>query len=415
MPKLLFGCSTRSRQSKRVILHVDMDSFFAAVEQAHRPKLRKAPVLVLSDPYGTPKGRRSVVAAASYEAKVLGIQSGMPLFEALKLCPEARLIQGNVAKYQTIGLRLVEIFKKYTDLVEPYSIDESFLDVSQTAQFFGGAEAVAKRIKADVRSHLNITCSIGIGPNKLVAKMASGWQKPNGLVLVKPEELPERLWSFPVEDIPGVGPKRKVKLKLLGIRTIADLAHYPLPVLRRRFGIIGEYLYNCAWGFDDSAVQPSSVFFQPKSISSATTLSRNITDSDLAQAVLLSLAEKVARNLRKANLLASIVFAGVRFADLSFKFHQIRLRFPINNTQTIFRKASELIQRLVPFKMPVRLVGIGVSQLTAKDQNQLVLFSSPVDRLDIVSDKINDRYGEETVFAAKALLGRDLIKHIIKC
>lgn len=388
-----------------------MNSFFASVEQAHRPKLKKMPVLVLSDPYGTPKGRRSVVAAASYEAKAFGVRSGMPLFEALKLCPKAQLVAGNAEKYLTVGLKLVEIFKRYTDLVEPYSIDESFLDVSRTGQFFGGAEGIARKIKSDILKEFGITCSVGVGPNKLVAKIASDWEKPDGLVVVKPKELPERLWPFPVEEIPGVGPKRKLKLKLLGIRTIGDLANYSLPVLRRRFGIIGEYLYNCAWGFDDSPVNPCSASTQPKSISSATTLTRNIDDFSLTRAVLLSLASRVGRRLRKTDLTALTVFAGVRYADLSFEFHQACLDFPTDNTKIIFQTALKLLQKLAPFKMPVRLVGIGVSRVQLKNFEQLTLFAcSSSDCLDLVSDIINDRYGEETIFTARALPGRDLVR-----
>jgi DNA polymerase-4 len=334
----------------------------------------------------------------------------MPLFDALKLCPNAQLVAGNSEKYLTTGLRLVEIFKCYTDLVEPYSIDESFLDISRTERFFGGAENIARRIKSDILKKFGITCSVGVGPNKLVAKMASDWEKPDGLVVVRPEELPERLWSLPVEEIPGVGPKNKVKLKLLGIRTISDLAHCSLPVLRQRFGIIGEYLYNCAWSFDDSPVDPGSVSTQPKSISSATTLTRNIDDFSLTRAVLLSLASRVGRRLRKSGLAALIIFAGVRYADLSFEFHQTGLDFPTDSTKCIFQTALKLLRKLEPFKMPVRLVGIGVDRIQPKDLDQLVLFAChSSDCLDLVSDKINDRYGEETIFAARTLLGRDLI------
>lgn len=408
----MFGCSTRSKQISRVILHVDMNSFFASVEQAHRPKLRRKPVLVLSDPYGTPKGRRSVVAAASYEAKAFGVKSGMPLFEALKRCPEALLIGGNAEKYQTIGLRLIETFKRYTDLVEPYSIDESFLDVTRTESFFRGAEEIAVRIKNDIWKEFGITCSVGIGPNKLVAKIASDLEKPDGLVVVKPEELPERLWSLPVEDIPGVGPRRKVKLKLLRIRTVGDLASHSLPVLRRRFGIIGEYLYNCAWGFDDSPVNPDLAFLPPRSMSSAITLSSNTDDLDLTEAVLLSLAGKIGRRLRKAGLLSSVVIAGVRYSDLEFEFHQAGLDFPTDNTKVIFQAAARLLGKLAPFKTPVRLVGIGVNQLKPKNLDQLVLFPGNIcEPLDLANDRINDRYGEETVFFAKTLLAKELLKY----
>jgi DNA polymerase-4 len=239
-----------------------MDAYFASVEQAHRPHLRDKPVIVTADPYGNPKGRRSVVAAASYEAKQSGVKSGMPLFEALKLCPQAFLVEGNADKYQTLTCQLISILSRFSHQIEVYSIDEAFLDVTQTHHLFSGAAKVGEVIRALVKKKLNITCSIGVAPNKLVAKVASSLRKPDALVVVAPDDLPEMLWPLPVDRIPGVGPRRKLKLKIMSIKTVGEIAYFPLSLLRSNFGSWGEVYIQCSLGkrrhscnFSDSSIQ----------------------------------------------------------------------------------------------------------------------------------------------------------------
>ncbi|MCX8015258.1 MAG: DNA polymerase IV, partial [candidate division WOR-3 bacterium] len=194
----------------RIIALIDMDAFFAQIEQSHNPSLRGKPLFVLGGP-----GRHAVVTAASYEAKRFGVKSGMSLPEAQKLCPYALTIIGNQDKYIDYCYRLLNIYQEFTDLVEPYSIDEAFLDLTAVQRLFGTPEQIAKKIKVRIRQELNLTCSIGIGPNKLIAKMAAEWHKPDGLVIVKPEQVPQIIWSFPVEEMVGVGRKMKIHLNSL--------------------------------------------------------------------------------------------------------------------------------------------------------------------------------------------------------
>ncbi len=385
-----------------------MNSYFASVEQAHRPYLRHLPLIVTADPYGNPKGKRSVTAAASYEAKALGIKSGMPLFEALALCPNAILVKGNVHKYETISLEILKIFEKYTDLVEPYSIDEAFLDVSETSSRFGGAEKIAILIKKEIQKRFGITCSIGIGPNKLIAKMASNMQKPNGLTLLKAKDLPQCLWHLSVKEIPGIGERRERRLRILGIRTIGDLANYPLANLRRTFGITGEYLYNAAWGLDDSPVNPNLINSLPKSLSHASTLKENTSDKELIRSTLFYLTDEITQKLRNSCLLTQVISVGVRYSDLTYQFAQSRLSSPTDNFNFIFKKAWSIINSFFPLKLPVRLIGIVESSLTPKKNSQLSLFPSEYsqEKVEKAIDSIRNRFGMESILRASSLWGR---------
>ncbi len=379
-----------------------MNSYFASVEQAHRPGLRGKPVIVTADPYGNPKGRRSVVAAASYEAKKFGIKSGMPLFEALKLCPQAILIGGNPHKYAYLSRRLYQLLKSYSDLVEVYSIDEAFLDVTHTQHLFGGAEKLAFELKERVKKELGITCSVGVAPNKLVAKMASEWQKPDGLTIVKKEDLPEILWEKPVEEIIGIGEKRKLKLARMGIRTIGELAHTSPVTLRQVFGIVGEYLYNAAWGRDDQPVNPFPP--SPKSLSHSLTVEKNLKTFEEKQALLLYLIDDLAFRLRQEGFKAGKVAVGLRFLDLSFKFKEVTLSPPTSNTRRLFAYALKAMEGL-PSELPARLIAVAFSSFQSLKEEQLSLFeeSSKECLKDKTKDEIIKRFGPETLFYASSL------------
>jgi len=400
IPKHIFGVSKNWRPpSKRTVMHVDMNSYFASVEQAHRPHLKGKPVLVLADPYGTPKGRRSVVAAASYEAKANGAKAGMPTFEALKLTPNAILIGGNPHKYATLSRRFLKIFEKYTDLVEPYSIDEAFLDVTKTASLFEGAKQIGISIKDEIKKELGITCSVGIGPNKLIAKIASNWQKPDGLVIVSPDELPECLWSHKVEEIPGIGPQRKIKLNALGIRTIGELAKTSPSLLRKRFGITGQYMYNAAWGLDDGQVKAMEKNPLPKSLSKSITLSKNTMSPTVLRATFLTLCDKVAYRLRQQGLLATKVGLVLRFSDLTFSSKQRNLSFSTSDTKVFFKEVTKILEGYFPLRLPVRLVGVTVSGITAKEyiQTSLLPEFERNRKLYKTVDEIKEKFGEESV------------------
>jgi DNA polymerase-4 len=379
-----------------------MNSYFASVEQAHRPQLRGKPVLVAADPFGNPKGRRSVVAAASYEAKKFGISSGIPLFEALKLCPQAIIVGGNAEKYSYLSHRLYDLLHSYTDLVEVYSIDEAFLDITHTHHLFKGAENLAFQLKERVKKELGITCSVGVAPNKLVAKMASEWQKPDGLSLVKEEDLPEILWERPVEEIIGVGPKRKLKLARMGIKTIGDLASTSPSNLRQVFGIVGEYLYNAAWGKDDQPVTPFPP--SPKSLSHSLTVEKNLQTSEEKEALLLYLTDELAFRLRKEGLKAGKIAVGLRFLDLSFKFKEVSVFPPTSSTHRLFAYALKGLRKL-PLRLPIRLMAVSFSSLQEGKEEQLSLFANECRELEKerAKDKIVQKFGSEAIFYASFL------------
>ncbi len=382
-----------------------MDAYFASVEQAHRPRLRGKPVIITADPYGNPKGRRSVVAAASYEAKRAGVKSGMPLFEALKLCPEAFLVQGNPDKYQTLTRQFVSILNRFSHQVEVYSIDEAFLDVTQTHHLFGGAKKVGEEIRSLVREELNITCSVGVAPNKLVAKVASSLKKPDALVVVMSEDLPEMLWPLAVDKIPGIGQRRKLKLKIMGLETVGEVARFPLSLLRSTFGIWGDYIYSAAWGRDDTPVL--SQLAQPKSIGHSITLRRNVHRREEALAVLLHLVEKATFRMREEKLLAGKVGVGLRFADLTWLSREEKLSFPTDETERIFWLAKNILKKM-PFKLSVRLVSVQLGSFVQTFPYQPFLFEELEKRRQVnqVKDLIWKKFGEGAISTASSLLAQ---------
>lgn len=413
-PKPIFGVSKNWKPpANRTVLHVDMNSYFASVEQSLRPHLKGKPVLVLSDPYGKAKGRRSVVAAASYEAKEFGVKAGMPVFEALKLVPKAILIGGDHNKYSTLSAQFMKIFERYTDLVEPYSIDEAFLDITRSMHLFGGALKVGAMIKADVSSKIGITCSVGIGPNKLVAKMASDLQKPDGLVTVGAGEIEARLWPLRVEKIPGVGRKNKIKLNLMGIKKIEELAKTSPCALMRRFGIIGGYLHSAAWGLDDGPVLPTGAESTPKSIGRSITFSKNSKDIETLKAILMKLTDEVSVSLRENGLKARTLSLVVRFSDLSFVQKQRRAPHPTSSTKVIFSEAATLLQTFLPARLPIRLLGVSASEIARSDHFQPSLFDS-LDEKGLVYgviDEVRDKFGSESLFYGRILSIGDHLDH----
>lgn len=414
LPKPLFGVSKDWKPSskERVIMHIDMNAYFASIEQVCRPYLKGKPVLVSADPYGIPKGARSVAATASYEARKFGIHAGIPLFEALRLCPQAIVVEGDGRKYLSISLRILEILETFTDLVEPYSIDEAFIDVTNTAHLFGGKLAVAHEIKRMVREDFGITCSIGVGPNKLIVKMASDMEKPDGLVVIEKKELPEAIWNLPVDAIPGIGRRRKLKMNLMGIKTIRDLALHPCENLRRAFGIVGEYLQQCAWGRDDSPVVPISKIPDPKSISAASTFFKNTVDSELVLSALFYLSEKAAIRLRKHQLKASVVGVWIRYEDFSSAGKMKKLQTEIESFEKIYYYAKGILkENYLPPEKPVRLVGVYLSGLSPVTSWKTSLFSElqKKELIDKVLFEAREKFGTEAIFRARSLIGKDLV------
>ena len=382
----------------RTIMLIDMNSFFASVEQQSNPALRGKPVLV-----GGSSSQRSVVAAASYEARVFGIHSGMSMFEALKLCPHAILIGGNHTKYADSSRRIFQIFRDYTDQVEVYSIDECFLDVTATQSIFGGAQEIAKAIKRRIRAKLGLTCSVGIGPNKLLAKFASGMQKPDGLTEIRREDVKALLENLPVEKLHGIGEKMRIRLASIGITTAGSLGRVSMERLKKEFGILGEKLHDMGNGIDNSPVVPYHCEPDAKSMGHSITLSRDTRSMYVICNHLLRLSEKVGRRLRKQGFAGSTVTLVLRYSDMHTFTRRKTLPEYLDDGFDIYQAAISILQQQNLEGRAIRLVGVSVSNLV-KGVHQMDMFADPRWRdLQSTVDSINDKYGEFTIKRASLI------------
>ncbi len=377
------------------IMLIDMDAFFAQIEQVHNPHLKGKPVFVTGSPY-----KRSVVTAASYEAKRLGVKSGMSLPEAQKLCPNGVVVVGNQDKYLDYCYRLLEIYHEFTDLVEPFSIDEAFLDVTHVQRLRGSPVEIAQKIKVRIKEELNLTCSIGIGPNKLLAKMAADINKPDGLTIIKYPDVPTILWPLPVEELIGVGQRMKIHLNKLGIKTIGDLARFPIAILKEKFGKYGEIIHRSANGICEEIVNPANTL-EIKSVGHSYTLPYDTNDFETIKWYIYYLTSKVTRRLQKEGLMGKTIALVLRTSDLATFSKSETISEYTNYPTVIARTAYQLFKRYYPISMctktGIRLVGVSVSNLVKSEHWQLNLFSNQpkITRLLESVAKIKDKYGEE--------------------
>lgn len=386
--------------SDRVVALVDMNAFFAQVEQINNPILRGKPILV----GGNPK-KRTIVAAASYEARPYGIKSGMSYYEALRLCPQAVIVEGNTSKYLDYCYRIVGILRDFTDAVEAFSIDEAFLDLTHVQGLFGPPEEIGRKIKDRLYSELGLKCSVGIGPNKLTAKMAADWQKPDGLTRIWPDELPHILWPFPVEELVGVGRRMKARLNALGIETIGDMANYDAGILKRKFGIYGELLHQWAHGTDDSPVDPG-VFLTVKSMGHSYTLPYDTDDPETIRWFIFWLADRLARRLRRDGYHGRTVTLAVRNSDMSGFSRSRTIPHDTCSGHTLRDVALDLFEKHVPPGMKVRLLGVGLSSLRHDRPMQLTLDGETHRRRALEAmDSVKDKYGDSAITFA-TLIGR---------
>ena len=382
----------------RTILHADMDAFFAAIEQRDDPSLRGRPVIV----GGT--SARGVVAAASYEARAYGVHSAMPTVEARKRCPDAVFLRGDLKRYRRESVRIFEIFHRYTPAVEPISLDEAFLDLTGTERLLGDPVGVAERLRAEVRRETDLTVSVGIAPVKMVAKIASDLAKPDGLRVVRPDEVRSFLEPLEVGRIWGVGPVARAKLEALGIRTVRDLACAPESVVRGALGSFGTHIARLARGEDARDVEPER---EAKSIGEESTFPHDVSDRATIEAALRSHAEAVARRLRRAGLragglrikakLATRLGAG-RFPLLT---RSRKLPRPTDDAATLTRVSRELF-RTIPVRAAFRLVGVAAERLVSAEQEQLFLLpADPEDErrraLDRALDELRERFGADAL------------------
>ncbi len=393
---------------ERLILHIDMNAFFASVEQAENPELRGKPVVVCGS------APRTVVMASSYEAKACGVKTGMTLYQAQKLCPQMILCRANAPKYADIAAQIFLLFRDYTPLVEVYSIDEAFLDVTGCMKIFGHSENIAKDIKRRIRKAFNITCSIGIGPNKLIAKLASEMQKPDGLVRIRAAEVPKVLEKLPVEELWGIGSKLAEHLRKMGIATCGQLGQMPVENLRQRFGIIGETLSAMGRGEYYSEVLPYYHQREYKSMGHQITLDQDTADPETIKRTILQLSEQVARRLRQNGYWGRTVTLTLRDADFNTVARQKTLAHYINDGKEIYQAALALWPTL-PLKRPdLRLVGVSASSLIQK-LHQLSLFPPQRRREKLLAamDAVNDRYGESALTPASLLISPFVSPNVI--
>jgi len=373
-----------------MILHVDMDAFYASVEELDDPGLAGQPVVV----GGTPDGR-GVVAAANYIARKFGVHSAMPAAQARRLCPDAVFIRSRMDRYAEVSRELRGIFARYTPLVEPLSLDEAFLDVTSSLRLFGDGEAIARRIKGEIRAELGLVASVGVAPNKFLAKLASDLDKPDGLVVVPADDIQAFLDPLPVSRLWGVGKVANRRLGELGVHTIADLRNLPRDLLTGHFGQSAAHLLELARGVDDRRVVPDR---DAKSISHETTFETDIGDTEVLKSWLLELCEQVATRLRRQDLRGKTVFIKVRYGDFRTLTRSESLDAPTNVTRELYASAARLLRaQLAREPGALRLLGMGVSAVTRSSMEQGQLFEQGERehqrRIDTVVDAIKTRYG----------------------
>jgi DNA polymerase-4 len=338
----------------RRIIHLDMDAFYASVEQRDDPALRGLPVAVGGSPQG-----RGVVAACSYEARKFGIRSAMPMARAVRLCPGLMIVRPDFAKYRAASAHVMGILRECTALVEPLSLDEAYLDVTENNWGEPLATSIAKRLKTRIRDELSLTASAGVAPNKFLAKIASGWQKPDGLTVIAPERMEQFLQKLPVEALWGVGPVTAKKLHAAGIRMLVDVRSADDTLLRRTVGSLADWLKRLARGDDPREVRPDRPW---KSISAETTYPEDLANLAEVRAEVDRLARRVARSLEKKNLYARTVTLKLRYADFTTVTRSHTA--PATRAADAFAsRAVALVDRTEAARRPVRLLGVGAHEL----------------------------------------------------
>ncbi|MCE5276695.1 MAG: DNA polymerase IV [Planctomycetaceae bacterium] len=375
----------------RRIIHVDMDEFFAAVEKLDHPELRGKCLLIGGDPKA-----RGVVSTASYEAREYGCHSAMPMAQAVRLCPHAIVLPGNMSRYAEISEQLGEIFLRFTPLVEPISIDEAFLDVTGSRRLLGAAEDIGWAIKRTIADELHLTASVGVAPNKFLAKLASDLHKPDGFTVITETNIHQTLDPLPVRKLWGVGPALEGELlRRLNIKTIGQLRLIDTELLVQHFGQGGCELQELAAGVDDRPVTPDSA---AKSISQEVTFAQDLSDRAEMRSVTLAHVETVARRLRRSGMLARTVTLKLRYGDFTTLTRRLTMDEPTDVTAEIRATATKLLDAWAAKDFrPLRLLGMGVAGLSPKAGSQQKLFVEPQrekqSKVDLALDTIARRFG----------------------
>ena len=375
----------------KLILHVDMNAFFASVEQRCNPALRGKPIAVVGS------AKRTVVTTASYEARKFGVKTGMNKVEAARACPSLIFVIGNNRKYIDASVRILEVLKAFSPMVEAYSIDEAFIDITGCTTPFGSAEGLARAVKERIREEVGLTCSIGIAPNKLLAKLASDMQKPDGLVIIDEAGKSKLLEDLPVGELWGIGPRLTEHLGRMGVRTCGQLGRFPASILRERFGIIGERLRLMGQGIYSSEVVPIGQEEEAKSVGHSTTLPADITEKAVIKKYILKLSEMVGARAREHGLKGSKVCLTVRYPDFYTFSRQKTLANHTNDTRAIYASALAILEAM-RLRTAVRLLGVSISGI-AKGGGQLALFEEDRRREKLLEamDEVNRSFGDYTV------------------
>ncbi|MVT09858.1 DNA polymerase IV [Chitinophaga tropicalis] len=360
---------------QRKIIHIDMDAFYASVEQRDNPEYRGKPIVV----GGSPEGRGGVVATASYEARKFGVRSAMPSKRALQLCPDAIFVRPRFDVYKDVSRHIREIFSRYTDIIEPLSLDEAYLDVTTDKQHIGSAIEIAKLIKQAIWDELNLTASAGISVNKFVAKIASDMNKPNGLTFIGPSSIEEFMEKLPVEKFHGVGRVTADKMKRMGLHTGADLKRLTENDLKQHFGKPGAFYYRIVRGIDDREVQPHR---ETKSLGAEDTFPYDLTKTEEMNAELDKIGKIVCERLQRYGLKGRTITLKIKYGDFRQITRNQSLPFPTGDLNKILETAKQLLLSTDPEDKPVRLLGISLSnfneviQVSGHSQNpaQLSLF-----------------------------------------
>ncbi len=374
---------------KRTILHIDMDAFYASIEQLANPSMKGKPVIVGG-------GMRGVVSTASYEARAFGIHSAMPIFQAKRLCPHGVFLPVRMKCYREVSAIIMAFLNTVSPIVEQVSIDEAYLDITGTERLLGDPVVVAKRIKERILQHTGLTCSIGIAPNRFLAKIASDLKKPDGLTTIQEDQVENFLKDLPVEKLPGVGRRALRILHNLGITRSGQLRKVPEAVLSRKFGKFGRRLAELSRGIDPSHVIPES---ESKSISAETTLDEDTDDIETLKKHLMAQAETVGRRLRREGLEGRTITLKLKYSDFRLITRSRTIESPTNSTRVIFDTTLELLER-ERRASKARLVGVGISNLE-KSIQQLPLFEGSTQAgqkhmlLDRAIDEVSEKFGKD--------------------
>jgi DNA polymerase-4 len=392
----------------RIILHLDLNAFFASVEQQANPELQGKPIAVVGS------AGRTVITTSSYEARAFGVKTGMAIWEARRCCPQLIIVIGDNKKYTYTSTRIMEMMRVYTPLVEVFSIDEAWMDVTHSLSIFGTPERIAYLLKARILQSFGLKCSIGIAPNKLLAKLASDMKKPDGLTIIKPEDVSRVLERLPISELCGIGKKMDRHLMLMSIRTCGELGRCDVERLTKKFGIMGKRYKEMGQGIDSSPVTPQAEDDEVKSVGHSMTLRHDVSRREDILKYLLQLSEMVGRRARRYGVSGKTITLYVRFADFYSSFgKQNTLKNYINMSDDIYKTAIAILDT-TELQQPVRQLGVRLSNLKYEAE-QLSLFRDIQKKSDAIKamDAVNDRFGSFKVTFGSLLATEEKGSHVI--